>query len=258
MKGEKSLDIQKELLYKQFIQREDGILRAPYNPELEFYSEIKAGNVKKVRELCRQPIHTKEGLGVLSLNPLQNMKFHFVITTALVARYCIEGGMELAVAYSLSDFYIQKADRCKRVEDISALHSVMCEDYAKRMKNLRKQKICSKNVADCIDYIFDNLNTRITVDVLAQHVNLNPSYLSRLFKKEVGVSISEYIQSCKIETAQNMLIYSDYTPAEITAVLAFPSQSYFTEVFKKRTGFTPVKYRELNFRKIKIEGSSDM
>lgn len=250
-RGENIVDIQRELLYKQFIQREDEILRAPYNPELEFYSEIKSGNVKRVRELCSQLIHTKEGLGVLSTNPLQNMKFHFVITTALVARYCIEGGMELAEAYSLSDFYIQKADRCKSVEDISKLHNVMCEDYAKKMKSLRKQKICSKNIADCLDYIFDHLNTRITVDELARHVSLNPSYLSRLFKKEVGCSISEYIQSRKIETAQNMLIYSDYTPAEITAVLAFPSQSYFTEIFKKRTGVTPAKYRMLNFRKFR-------
>ena len=250
------MDIKRELFYKEYIQREEEILRAPYNPELEFYSVIKSGNVTKVRELCSQPLLSKEGLGILSENPLQNMKFHFVITTALVARYCIEGGMEVAAAYSLSDFYIQKADQCKTPKEVSDLHPIMCEDYAKRMRNLRKQKVCSKPVARCIDYIYDHLHTRITVDVLADYVNLNPSYLSRLFKKEVGSSISEYIQSRKIETAQNMLVYSEYSPAQIASTLAFPSQSYFTEVFKKRTGLTPVKYRALHFRSTEIKDPS--
>ena len=246
------MNLQKELFYQEFVQRENELLRAPYNPELEFYSTIKAGNVAKIRKLCEQPLIAKEGLGVLSQNALQNMKFHFVITTALAARYCIEGGMEHSAAYSLSDFYIQKADQCKTPQEISDLHPVMCEDYTKRMKRLRKQKICSKHIALCIDYIYDHLHTRITVDTLAELVNLTPSYLSRLFKKETGSSISEYIQIRKIETAQNMLIYSEYSPAQIASTLAFPSQSYFTEIFKKHTGLTPAKYRTFYFRSTKI------
>ena len=119
------MSIQKELFYKEFVKRESEILRAPYNPELEFYSTIKAGDVTKIRQLCKEPLMDKPGLGTLSDNSLQNMKFHFVITTALAARYCIEGGMELSKAYSLSDFYIQKADRCKTVKAISDLHPIM-------------------------------------------------------------------------------------------------------------------------------------
>ncbi|MCI5805734.1 MAG: AraC family transcriptional regulator [Clostridium sp.] len=246
------MSIQKELFYKEFVKRESEILRAPYNPELEFYSTIKAGDVTKIRQLCKEPLMDKPGLGTLSDNSLQNMKFHFVITTALAARYCIEGGMELSKAYSLSDFYIQKADRCKTVKAISDLHPVMCEDYTKRMKSLRKEKICSKQIAECIDYIYDHLHTRITIETLADHVKLNPSYLSRLFKKEIGTTVSSYIQTTKIETAKNMLIYSDYTLSQISSTLAFPSQSYFTEIFRKKTGLTPTNYRSLYFRNTEI------
>lgn len=246
------MSIQKELFYKEFIRRENDIIRAPYNPELEFYSAIKAGNLTKIRELCKDPLMDKPGLGTLSTNMVQNIKYHFVVTTALAARYCIEGGMELSTAYSLSDYYIQKADQCKTVKEVSKLHPIMCEDYTKRMKQLRKQKICSKQIVDCIDYIYDHLHTRITVETLAEHVNLNPSYLSRLFKKEIGTSISSYIQIQKIETAKNMLIYSDHPLSQIALTLAFPSQSYFTEIFKKKTGLTPSEYRTLYFRKTEI------
>ena len=247
------MSIQKELFYKEFIRRENDIIRAPYNPELEFYSVIKSGDINKIRTLCTEPLMNKVGLGTLSQNELQNIKYHFVVTTALTARYCIEGGMELATAYSLSDYYIQKADLCKTVKAVSDLHPIMCEDYTRRMKNLRKEKICSRQIVECIDYIYEHLHTRITIDALATHVELNPSYLSRLFKKEVGISISNYIQNQKIATAKNMLIYSDYSLSQISSTLAFPSQSYFAEIFKKKTGLTPSEYRTLNLRKTEIK-----
>ena len=246
------MTLKKEIFYKEFTRREHEVLRAPYNPELEFYTVIKIGDVERIRELCKEPLHSKEGLGTLSENPLQNLKYHFTITTAMVARYCIEAGMDLSEAYGLSDFYILKVDKCKSLEDISILHAIMCEDYAKHMKNLRKKKVCSIHIAKCIDYIYDHLHTRITVKHLVELTDVSPSYLSRLFKQETGISITQYIQSCKIETAQNMLIYSEYSPAQIAATLAFPSQSYFNEVFKKRTGMTPLKYRSLNFRSTNI------
>lgn len=243
---------QQELFYKEFIRRENDIIRAPYNPELKFYSVIRSGNVEKIRELCKEPLMDKIGLGTLSQNNLQNIKYHFAITTALTARYCIEGGMELATAYNLSDYYIQKADMCKTIKAVSDLHPTMCEDYTTRMKNLRKEKICSKQIIDCIDYIYEHLHTRITINMLADYVHLTPSYLSRLFKKEIGTSVSNYIQDQKIETAKNMLVYSEYPIVQISSTLAFPSQSYFAEVFKKKTGLTPTKYRTLNLRKTRI------
>ena len=91
------------------------------------------------------------------------------------------------------------------MEDISELHAFMCIDYAKKMRNLKKNSICSKPVAECIDYIYDHLHTRITVELLAKRVNLTPSYLSRLFKKETGDNIGHYIKMLKLDTARNML-----------------------------------------------------
>lgn len=178
---------EKELAYQEYVQRENMVFHAPYNPELEFYSVIQSGDVEKTRELCRQSLLEKEGLGVLSKNRLRHFQYHFVITTAIVARYCIRGGMELSVAYSLSDFYIQKVDICQKPEEINELHTTMCLDYAKRMKNLRKKKVCSSQVAKCLDYIYEHMHTRITVETLAEHVKLSPGYLSRLFKRSLGL-----------------------------------------------------------------------
>lgn len=239
----------KEIFYQEYIRREDTSLRAPYNPELEFYSIIQSGDTEQTKELCKSsPLKNKKGLGILSNNPVNNIRYHFVITTALIARYCIEGGLDVATAYNLSDFYIKKADKMDNIDDISELHAFMCIDYAKKMRSLKKNLICSKPVAECIDYIYDHLHTKITVELLANKVNLTPAYLSRLFKKETGDTISHYIKMLKLSTAKNMLMYSEYSPSQIAQTLAFPSQSYFTEQFRIYTGLTPVNYRNSYFR----------
>ena len=234
----------KALAYREFIQREESFVRAAYNPEVEFYTYITSGDLTMVDRLTADNwLDKQEGWGVLSDNKLQNLKYHFVITTAVIARYCINNGMALQTAYNLSDYYIRLADRSSLYETIARIHRDMCLDYTKRMRELQKERVCSAHIIRCVDYIYDNLHTRITLKNLCDITGLSRSYLSKLFLKEMGVHAGDYINEKKIETACNMLRFSDYPAADIAAILAFPSQSYFTEVFKKKTGLTPLAYR---------------
>ena len=242
------MSIPQELVYQQYVRREADLFRAPYEPESEFYNYVRQGNVEKVKELCQESFQKKKGLGILSDSALQNLKYHFAITAALLARYCIESGMEVTEAYDLSDYYIHKADQMYTQEDVSRLHPVMCLDYTSHMEKLQRHGACSRTIALCLEYIYDHLHTRITVPTLASYVGLSPSYLSHLFAKEMGISISSYIQDKKIETARNMLCYSDHAISVISSALAFPNQSYFTALFRKKTGKTPGQYRTEYFR----------
>lgn len=244
--------LKQEFVYQEFVRREKNVVHAPYNPELEFYTYITAGDINAIDKACKSPFTKKTGLGVLSDNNLQNFKYHLVITLAMIARFCIEGGLDVTTAFSVSDFYIQKTDKAKTLEEIDKYHHLACVDYATRMKTVHKKAITSKHVSKCIDYINEHLHTKISLDELADYVNLNPTYLSRLFKTETGETVREFITNTKIDTAKNMLVYSDYTPADIASILAFSDQSYFTEVFRKYTGITPKKYQANHLREIKV------
>lgn len=233
----------KKISYQEFLHREYGFFRAPLAPEMDFYETIRTGNLRKVKSLLNDPFHLKKGLGILSDDPLQNLKYHLTISTALVSRLCISGGLSQSEAYSLSDYYIRLADVARSPEEISEIHNEMCLHYTKQMQNLQRSTITSKAVRTAINYIYDHLHTRIALETLASVTNLSPSYFSRLFKKETGYSVSEYILNKKLETAKSMLASSSYSIAEISASLAFPSQSYFTNVLKKDCGITPKEYR---------------
>jgi AraC-like DNA-binding protein len=80
-------------------------------------------------------------------------------------------------------------------------------------------------------------------------VELSPSYLSRLFKQNLGVSVSDYIREKKIEKAENLLKYSDKSLIDIANYLAFSSQSHFIKTFEKYEGLTPKKYRDKHYHK---------
>ncbi|MBP0960326.1 MAG: helix-turn-helix transcriptional regulator [Oscillospiraceae bacterium] len=247
------MSISEELIVKEYIMREENEYRAPYSSEFEFYLLVKNGEVEKIKEFSKKEFSEKTGFGKLCENPLQNIKYHFVVTAALIARYCIDGGMAHETAYNLSDLYINRADKARSFKEISELHAEMSLDYTKRMRRISKSRIFSKPIIIAVDYIYENISKRITLTDLAEVTELNESYLSRLFKKETGETVTDYILRKKIETAENMLKYSSYPPSEIAFMLGFPSQSYFTAVFKKLTGTTPKKYRDCNFRKIDIE-----
>ena len=187
-------------------------------------------------------------MGILSKNSLTNLKYHFVITVALITRYCIDGGMETEQAYRLSDFYILHMDTCQSMKEISELHDVMAHDFTGKMRLLQKNAALSKPIAQCIDYIYAHISSRITVDELASYTGLSPSYLSRLFKQNLGVSISDYIREKKIEKAQNLLRFSDFSYVEIANYLSFSSQSHFIQTFEHYIGMTPKQYRNSKYK----------
>lgn len=237
---------EKELTYKAFLNREYEFRHSPYEKEFEFYDCVKSGDTGRVKELMT-PLGSG-GTGKLSEDPLRNLKYHFIVTVALITRFCVEGGLEMETAYTLSDLYILKMDTCKSSEEIHSLHEEAILDFTRQMKKISRGNIYSKPVIMTMDYIYDNLHSKIYEDDIAEYVSLSPSYLSKLFHKEVGVTISTYISVKKIEAAKNMLKYSDYSPIDISNYLAFNSHSHFISSFKNYTGMTPNEFRKKFYR----------
>ena len=235
-----------QVVHKLFNQRESGDLHAPYQKEFEYYECVKRGDTKTLKTLMNEL--GGKGAGVLSKDPLQNIKYHFVISVAFITRFCVEGGLEMELAYNLSDYYINLGDEAKTIDEVQRINKQMGLDFATQMKRLTTKQVYSKQATKCIEYIFNNLHSRLTLSEIAQQMNLSESYLSRTFHKEVGVTISEYIQNQRIEAAKNMLKFSEYQSQEISDYLCFSSHSHFISVFKKKTGLTPAKYRDKHFR----------
>jgi len=230
----------KKLKYMEFINRENEDMHHSDDEDAYQYKLMAMGDPRAIEETRRI---MDSGLpGRISENPLRNEKYLFVAAAALASRAAIHGGMESERSYNISDLYILKMDLLTTVEEVRALHIEMISFYTEEMAKQEKRKTVSKAINDCIDYIYEHLHERIKVDSLAEKVSLNSSYLSTLFMREMGVSISEYILKKKIEVAENMLLYSDYSCTEISEILSFSSQSHFIRTFKKYYDMTPYQF----------------
>ncbi|MCB7317204.1 AraC family transcriptional regulator [Lacrimispora sp. 210928-DFI.3.58] len=233
---------QRDLTYLAYIQRESQFVHHTYDDEYHLYHLVSQGDSSAISLGYEK--FTGCHNGTLSLHPLRNIKYHFVVETAQTARACIHGGMDYQTAYSLSDLYIQKADVCPSIPELNELYMEMITDYIHRMRAVRRERIDSKPVQQCADYIYYHLHEKITVPILAEHTGLHPNYLSTLFKKTMGCSITQYIRSQKLTAAKNMLKYSSFPISEICSLLSLGTQSHFTELMKADCGYTPKQYRD--------------
>ncbi len=107
-----------------------------------------------------------------------------------------------------------------------------------------------KSVASIIcDYINIHFTEDINRNSLAEIVYLDPDYTARLFKKEVGLSLVNYIIGKRIAMAKDLLINTDLSVNLISDKAGYGNYSYFTKLFKKETGCTPLDYRRMNLKK---------
>ena len=243
------MNTNRDLNYRLYVQKMEGFTRTPFNSEFEKYRTSQSGNVEEVRKnFANIRKNFLAGKGTLSNDPVRNTMYHLVVSVALTSRICVEGGMSHDTAYTLSDIYIQRGDKCTTCEQILDVFEEMQVDFAKRMRDLKKNNVNSIHIRKCIDYIYEHLHEKLTTRELADYLGLNTSYLSKLFAKETGTNIKDFITCAKVNTAQNMLKNSEFSYLDIALALGFSTQSSFISIFKKQTGMTPKEYRNTHYR----------
>jgi len=93
-------------------------------------------------------------------------------------------------------------------------------------------------------YITQHINQDISRDDIANHVFLNPDYLTRLFKKETGLSISDYLLQERMKIAKELLMKTDMSVKDIALEVGYSNFSHFSKIFKKSTNMNPKDFRQ--------------
>lgn len=102
----------------------------------------------------------------------------------------------------------------------------------------------SRKVRQAIRYIHEHYMEDLTVDVIAESLSISGDHLRRLFKSEVGRTVSDYLTGCRVEKAKELLRSDQHKVYEISELVGYRTSQYFSQVFKKWTGVTPQEYSE--------------
>ena len=101
-------------------------------------------------------------------------------------------------------------------------------------------------INNTLEFIKDNYNKELSLNLLASNSYCNHSYLSHIFKEEMNIGITEYINTIRIQAAKELLDITSKSITEICMKVGFNDLGYFGKVFKSVIGLTPKEYRERN------------
>ena len=143
-------------------------------------------------------------------------------------------------------YYLDRIDRSTSSDECRRLAISAMLDFTKCVKEYLSEKTENPTVRRAIEYIKDNLNTKLLAADIAAAIHVSTHYLFTKFKQETGKTLTEYINEEKIKKACHYIIYTDNSLSEIANFLSFSSQSYFQTVFKKVMGQTPNEWKHAN------------
>ncbi len=213
----------------------------PYGRERREMESIRKGDVDRLQKSLDETFAGE--YAVLSKNALQAAKNLAIVGLAISARAAIEGGLPYEESFSINDSYILEVDESRDVGTIETLVRQAKLQYAELVRALAHGRQKNSIIEECKNLIFERMHSRIIVRELADELHVSLEYLSALFKKTEGICIRDYIMKQKIQLAENLLTYSEYSLEQIGLYLGFSSQSHFGAVFKKYEGISPKQYR---------------
>lgn len=208
----------------------------------EYGAVIRSGDLEKLNELFERQLLFSQ----FTKRNLKQCLTTFISIASFMGKYALEGGLDFYQTSLIGSTMISVAEtHTKQAEFIASFKKLMF-GYTNQVKEELLKYQFSRPVKKAMKFIDKYIHYPISLDEIAAHVKLSRPYLSQMFSKETGISLQSHIQLRKVAEAESLLKYTKMPISEIASSLSFCSQSYFTEVFRKAKGMTPVQYRKKN------------
>jgi two-component system response regulator YesN len=224
----------------QDIKDNDNVEFYSYETEKELLLKVRNGDIIGAKNILNDMIGRILFASGGNINIIKSKTLELC---TLLSRASIDGGADSNTIIDLNSKFLYKISNIKNIEDLSYWVIHMLDSFTQNVFNFNE----SKNpvlIQKCISYINEHYNEDINLETVANIVHLNPSYFSSIFKKEVGVSFSNYLNKIRIEQSKLLLKNTDSSIVEIALEVGFEDQSYFSKVFKNLTKMTPKQYRQ--------------
>lgn len=204
---------------------------------------IKTGNESTVIKRIEEIYEYINSLENVDMNYLKN--FYWGIITYI-------NNIRLSVARASNDKKVESINIISLHNMINELNSISdLNNFLKDVSLSITAKINNYNnksiklvMRKAVDYIQEHYSEQITLNDVAEHVYVSTSYLSRMFKKELGKNFVDYLNGLRIEKAKELLVDPRYKTYEVAEIVGIPDAHYFSRLFKKYEGLSPTEYRD--------------
>ena len=175
---------------------------------------------------------------------LRNRKNYLIILKTLLRKAAESGGVHPLHIHRLSSQYASRIENIRSTKESLTLQEEMIRSYCQLVKRHSLNKY-SFYVGQAITLVQYDLTADLRLKTIAEQLNVNSSYLSNLFHREYGCTLTEFVNRQRIDRSISLLQQTSKPVQEIAAECGIHDVNYFIKLFKKQTGFTPKHYREL-------------
>ena len=217
-------------------------LEANYESENKLMEAVSKGKLHLVTAAASTVFNN--GAQQRLSDSLRDRKNYLIILKTLLRKAAEHGGVHPIHLHRLSSHYAGLIENVRTIKQSLSLQENMIRDFCQLVKHHSLSKY-SYYVGQTITLVQYDLAADLKLKTIAQKLNVNSSYLSTLFHKEVGCTLTEYINRQRIDRSIHLLRLTAKPVQEIAAECGFSDVNYFIKLFKKHTKFTPKQYRDL-------------
>ncbi len=205
---------------------------------------IREGNLNYQSVLDDSPLNYGRTGMLAQGDSLRQTKNQSIAAATLYSRAAVQGGLSRELSFSLANQYIRALEETSSIPEALDVYHHMLDDFVHRVHDCRQKEVSSLLIRNCIDIIEHHIHEPLSIKWISEQVNYSDYYLSKLFKKEMGISIGDYVKRKKIGYAKILLLDTNRSIQDIAEDLSFSTSSRFTETFRKITGIPPKEYRK--------------
>ena len=174
-------------------------------------------------------------------SPIRSSKNMAIVLNTLFRMAAERGGVHPVYLHNISERFAILIERTTNIPNLDKLILLMTNEYCDLVNTFATGHY-SPIVKKTIDYILLNLGNSLTQSQIAEEIHVNPSYLSRKFKEEMGMNLTEFINQKRVDEAKLYLQRGNIAVTDIAFLVGFNDLNYFSKVFKKLTSVTPSQY----------------
>ena len=173
---------------------------------------------------------------------LRDRKNNLVILKTLLRKAAEQGGVHPLHIHRLSTYFAGQIENLRTMKQSFALQEEMIRSFCLLVKRHSLSKY-SYYVGQAITLVQYDLTADLRLKTIAEKLNVNSSYLSSLFHREYGCTLTKFVNSQRIDQGILLLLNTSKPVQAIAAECGIQDVNYFIKLFKKQTGFTPNRYR---------------
>ena len=216
-------------------------LEARYAYEQELMDAVSRGLTSKAEVLFSSLIGSN-AFEQRSADPIRNLKNYCIIMNTLMRKAAQQGGVHPIHLDAISSSFAHRIEVLPSTKACQDLMSEMFHAYC-RLVNKHSGKNYSPLIQKAVIFIESDLSADLSLKNLSSLLNISASYLSTLFKKETGITITEYVNRKRIRHAAHLLATTHLQVQSIALHCGIPDVNYFSKLFKKHLGRSPKDYR---------------